>query len=292
MKLKPVIKDSIELLIKKPKLIQAAFLMTFGNTVMYIFLIAWLFNSVIETKEGLWINISETFIYLFNTIQDLNIMGVIIGFIFIVLIGYFFIYPVSEATLIYAMQEDWKNISKSFNKGLKKFFPMLEFRSLSTFFGIYATFTVMMRLRAMWVLDSIVIKPIIIIWLLSSLFAIIFRPYFKFYIVLRDVPLFDAMKQSVLLTLGNFRLTLKALFFEFFFLSRFLISVILIVILPLGLMYGAITFGLIEYRGIEILLRSIVWILLLLTVYLNSIFQTFLINFWSRIFEKAEENLA
>ncbi len=289
--LKSLIKDSLELLIKKPKLIQAAFLMTFGHTIIYIFFITYFFNSVIKMKYNSWIDTSAALIYLFNKIQELNITGVIIGFILIAVIGYFYVYPVGEATLIYAMKEEGRNLSKSLNQGLKKFFHMLEYRSLSTFLGIYTIITVIVRLRVMGILDSIIIKPIIIIRILSSCFTIIFRPYLKFYVVLKDVPVFDAMKKSVLLTLGNFRLTLKALLIEFLFMIRFLISAILIVIIPLGLMYGAITFWLIEYRGIEIILRSIIGILLLIIVYLNSIFEAFLINFWQHIFERAEKNL-
>ncbi|MBO4204359.1 hypothetical protein J5893_06225 [bacterium] len=94
----------------------------------------------------------------------------------------------------------------------------------------------------MGILESIIIKPIIIIRLISSLFTIIFRPYLKFYVVLKDIPVFDAMKKSVLLTLGNFRLTLKALCMDFFFMGKLFLNAILIAILPIGVFYGAVTF--------------------------------------------------
>ena len=54
--------------------------------------------------------------------------------------------------------------------------------------------------------------------------------------------LFDAMKKSVLLTLGNFRLTLKALCMDFFFMGKLFLNAILIAILPIGVFYGAVTF--------------------------------------------------
>ena len=291
MTLKSTIKDSISLLIKKPKLIHAAFLMTFGHTIVYVFFIAYFFNSIISMQYNAGINVSEALIYIFNTIQELNILAVIITFILIALIGYFYIYPVAEATLISTMKEWGNNLAKALNQGLKKFFYMLEYRSLSAFLGVYTIITVTIRLRVMGILESIIIKPIIIIRLISSLFTIIFRPYLKFYVVLKDIPVFDAMKKSVLLTLGNFRLTLKALCMDFFFMGKLFLNAILIAILPIGVFYGAVTFWLIEYKAVEIILRSIVWIALLLITYLNSIYEAFLINFWYHIFETAEERM-
>lgn len=289
--LKSIIKDAIELLIKKPKVIQAAFLMTCGHTIVYIFFITYFFNSVIKMKYNSGIDASTALIYLFNKIQEFNITGVIMSFVLAAVIGYFYVYPVGEATLIYAVQQEGNNISKSFNQGIKKFFKMLEYRSLSTFLGIYTIITVIIRLRVMGILDSIIIKPIITIRMLSAFFTIIFWPYLKFYVVLKEIPVFDAMKKSVLLTLGNFRLTLKALIVEMIGMMRLVIIAVLSAMVPLGLMYLAINTGMMEYRGIEIFLRTITGAILLAIVYLNSIFEAFLISFWQKVFEKAEKNL-
>ncbi|GHW02523.1 hypothetical protein AGMMS50249_3090 [candidate division SR1 bacterium] len=285
------IRDSLTFITKSPKLIKVAFLMTFGHTVAYVYLIAYFFNSAVRIKYNAGADTSSILLYLFNTIQNLNLWGLIIIFVLIVLVGYFWIYPVGEATLIHGIKEEGSSLSKSLNQGFKNFFSMLEYRSMSSFLGIYTIITVIVRLWVMGILESFVIKPIIGIWLICSLFTIFFRPYLKYYIVIDNDSPFDAMKNSVMLTLGNIKLTFKGVITEQLLMLRYFLAIIVVIAVPVLLLIGAVKAGIIDYRWVEAIIWSIVGLLLLIIVYMNGIFETFLTKYRYEIFKKAEKNL-
>jgi len=73
------------------------------------------------------IELSEAIIYLINKIQEFNILGLIISFIAIIIIGNFLLYPIGEAALIYGVKDHEKANSSAIGKGTRKFFMMLEF---------------------------------------------------------------------------------------------------------------------------------------------------------------------
>ncbi|MDR0607399.1 MAG: hypothetical protein LBG52_03415 [Candidatus Peribacteria bacterium] len=289
--IKAIIKDSITLLLANPKLIRVAFFMTFGHSIYYIYLITYFFNGSIKMKYEAGIDTSAALIYLFNTIQHLNIRWVIAAFIFIVLIGNFRIYPIGEASIIYYIKAEKRKLTSAIHQGLKKFFPMLEFQALGSFLGIYTIITITTRMRVMGILDNIIIKIILAIWIFLSLFTIFFRPYIKYYIVVHNLPVFDAFKKSVLLTIGNIGLTFKGVIFEMLLTLRFFINAGIMVGIPLGLIYIAVFFKIIDHTRVESLIRIIAGLLLLFVTYINGIFEAFFTSYRYKIFQEAEKNL-
>lgn len=285
------IQHSISLLLKNPKLIRVAFLMTFGHTIAYVYLIAYFFNGSIRMKYDVGVDTSSFLIYMFNTIQKLDVWRIIILFVLIILVWYFWIYPVGEASIIYSVKENGGNLSKALHQWFKKFFHMLEYRSMNSFLWVYTIVTVAIRLWVMGVLNSFIIKPVLVIWCICSLFTIIFWPYFKYYIVLEDCSPFDAMVKSVMLTLGNIRLTLKGLFYQLCLTIRFFIVVILLMVIPIWLLYGAVKTGIIANSFVEWIVWSLLGLLLLFIVYLNGMFEAFMASFWYKLFQQAEKNL-
>lgn len=237
------------------------------------------------------VDTSEAMLYLFNTVQELNIRRIIIAFLLIVLIGYFWIYPIGEATIIYSIKDEGKKLSSAIHKGLKKFFPMMEYKALGSFLGMYTIITITTRMRVMGILDNIVIKAILILRGLLSLFTIFFWNYIKYYIVVYDLPVFDAFKKSVSLTVLNLGLTFKGVIFEIFLTLRFFINAAVLVGIPLGLIYIAVYFNIIEHAWVETLIWVITLLLLLAITYINGIFEAFFTGYRYKIFQEAEKNM-
>lgn len=116
------IQHSISLLLKNPKLIRVAFLMTFGHTIAYVYLIAYFFNGSIRMKYDVGVDTSSFLIYMFNTIQKLDVWRIIILFVLIILVWYFWIYPVGEASIIYSVKEMEEIYQKRCTSDLRNFF--------------------------------------------------------------------------------------------------------------------------------------------------------------------------
>ena len=289
--IKSIIKETITTLLSKPKLIRLAFLMTFGHTIYRTYLVTYFLNYILRERYESGVELSNALVYIINKIQEFDIRGFIISFVLIILIGNFLLYPIGEASLVYYMQDNAKKLSSSISKGIRKFFVMFEFNGLWFAFGMYTIITIVIRLRMMGILDNIILKILMIIWGIIVTFATFFRPYARYYIVIKNLNVFDALKKSIYLTMNNISLTFKGVIFEMLLFGRFIINTLLVIAVPLTLIYIAIFFNIIEYTRIETIIRISTGIMIILIAYINGIFEAFFTNYRYRIFEEAEKNL-
>ena len=88
------------------------------------------FNTIISNQYAKGLDISETLLYVFNKIQEFNIVGFIVTFIIIVIIWNVWIYPIGEGSMVYALNSEDHKLTPAITKGLKKFFVMLKFEGL------------------------------------------------------------------------------------------------------------------------------------------------------------------
>ena len=289
--IKAIIKNSIALLLRKPNLIRIAFFTTFGHTIYRTYLIIYFINNILRMRYETGIELSEAIIYLINKIQEFDILGFTITFIAIITIGNFLLYPIGEAALIYGTKDHEKKGSSAISQGIKKFFVMLEFNGLGFAFGLYTFITIIIRIRIMGLLSNIILQIILGMWGLMVLFAIFFRPYTKYYIVTKNLKVFDAIKKSIYLTISNFWLTIKGAIFEFVLFFRFILNACIVVAVPLFLIYLAVFFNIIDNAWVEGIIRITTGIIVILIAYINSIFEAFFTSYRYQLFEKAEENI-
>jgi len=130
-------------------------------------------------------------------------MGFIVTLIIVIIIRSVRIYPIGEASIIYHIKNEGKHIASSISKGMKKFFVMLEFNGLGFAFGLYTLITVIGRLRMMGILDNTILQIVIGLRGFLVLFATFLRPYTKYYIIEKDLGVFDAIKKSIYLAMNN-----------------------------------------------------------------------------------------
>ena len=265
--------------------------MTFGHTIYRTYLVTYFLNFALRERYESGVELSSAIVYIINKIQEFDILGFIISFVIIVIIGNFLLYPIGEASLIYYIQENGKKLSSSISKGMRKFFVMFEFNGLGFAFGIYTIFTIIIRLRLMGILDNLILQILIIIRGLIVAFATFFRPYTKYYIVTKNLNVFDALKKSIYLSISNLSLTFKGVIFEMLLFGRFIINTLLVIAVPLALIYIAIFFNIIEYAWIETIIRICTGLMILLISYINGIFEAFFTNYRYKIFQEAEKNL-
>ncbi|MDR2191128.1 MAG: hypothetical protein LBP53_08445 [Candidatus Peribacteria bacterium] len=289
--IKSIVKDSILLLLSKPKLIRISFFTTFGHTIYRSYLVAYFFNYILNQRYEAGIQLSNAFVYLITKVQELNMRGFIISLLIIVIIGNFLIYPIGEAAITYAVQDKGNKLAGAITKGIKKFFVMLEFNGLGFAFGFYTVITIIIRIRMMGILDNIMLQIILLIRGIIVILANIFRPYTKYYIISQDLGVFDAIKKSIYLTMTNFSLTVKGFLFEIMLMGRFFLNAFIAIALPLGLIYIAIFFNIINNALVEGIIRISAVAMLLVISYLNGIFEAFFTNYRYQLFQEAEKKL-
>ncbi|MEI7478488.1 MAG: hypothetical protein WCJ81_08735 [bacterium] len=75
-------------------------------------------------------------------------------------------------------------------------------------------------------LDNFFIIIFLVLWAIIILFASLFLPYARFYIVLEDLPPFDAMKKSMSTSLEHFSLTSRGAMLQYALSARFIINML------------------------------------------------------------------
>ncbi len=204
----------------------------------------------------------------------------------ILAVWYFILPPIGEAALIYYLSMTEKRGSASLGKGFSQFFPMFEYNGLISFFTMLPYFIILSRFWMLDLLDNFLVVTFMVLRGIIILFASIFLPFTKYFIVIEDAKPFDAMKKSMNLALANLWLVTRAAFLQYALSLRFIINILLFLGLPLLILYTATAFDVTQWGPVAtiiILVSIAVW---LLTAYINGIIEAFFITLRYRLFEE------
>lgn len=276
---KKILQSSSQALLSRPKIIRLAFFTLVFFSIVRLYYLVYYFNTILIWKYETGVQISDALMYFITTLNEHHAIGTIIVAILIIIIGYLWLYPIGQASVIYALHEPEKSNFSAFSKGLGRFFPMLEYGGLSIPFGLFTFCTVVLRLYLIDVLGNFVVDILIGIRGIMVLFASVFRSYAKVIITLDGVQVFDAIKKSTKVAFLNLGLSIKLMFVEFLLLFRFLITGALIVGIPLGLVYVAVRLNILDNGFVEGMIWIIAGALLLILSYINCIIETFFLTY-------------
>jgi hypothetical protein len=157
--------------------------------------------------------------------------------------------------------------------------------------GLYSVGTYTIRLGMMDLLGNTILRIILIMWWSIALFIAFFAPYVKYFITTENLSVFDAFKKSISLTVANFWLTAKGVLFEMLLFIRFFINAFIVIAVPLGLVFLAVHFNIIENARIENTIRIITLLVILIIAYINAIFEAFFTTYRYNIFQEAKKRL-
>ena len=287
--LKDIVKETVKILIDRPRIIRLALLTSYSYTFYQIYWIVYFINWLVNIKYNSWVDISNALIYFVNAIQRFNILWLIIlvAAIFILWISIF--WPIWRQALLYSVDNPNMRTATAFVKWWKKWWIMAEFGWVNMWWlSMRSVFIFVVRFWMLWYLNNIVVKLVFIIWIFCVIIKIVLWPYVNYYIVLRNCSAWDAVIKSMALSLANFWLTLRWLLRQAIIRWRFLLNSCVIVWIPIVLMIIAIQFDLINYSSIEIAIRILVSIWILIFIYLEAVFKAFDYTYRYKIFLEAE----
>lgn len=282
---KKILQASAQALLSRPKIIRLAFFTLVCFSIVRLYYIIYYFNTILIWKYESGVPISDALVYFITTLNEHHAIWTIIVAVIIIIVGYLWLSPIGQASVIFALREPEKSNFSAFSKGIGRFFPMLEYGGLSIPFGLFTFCTVLLRLYLIDVLENTLVDILIGIWGIMVLFASIFWSYAKVIIVLDGVQVFDAIKKSTKLAFMNLGLSMRLMLVEVLLLLRFLVTGAFIVGIPVGLVYIAVWLNLLNNTLVE----SVIWVisgtLLLIMAYINCIIETFFLTYWYQAYQ-------
>ncbi len=287
--LKEIVKETVKILINRPRIIRLALLTSYSYTFYQIYWIIYFVNWLVNIQYNSWFDVSNALIYFVNAIQRFNILWLIIvvAIIFILWISIF--WPIWRQALLYAIDDENMRTWTAFIKWWKKWWIMAEFGWVNMWWlSMWSVFIFAVRFWMLWYLNNPVIMAVFIIWISCVLGKIVLWPYVNYYIVLRNCSAWDAVIKSMWLSLGNFWLTLRWLLRQAIIRWRFLLNSCIVIWVPVVIMIIVIQFDWIDNSAIEALTWILVSIWILIFIYLEAIFKAFDYTYRHKIFLEAE----
>jgi len=223
--IKQIVKESVKILIDRPRIIRFALLTSYAYTMYQIYWIIYFINWIVNIQYNSWVDISNALIYFVNAIQRFNIIWIIIAIILVFIIWISIFWPIYRQSLLYSIDDPNISSGKAFIKWWKKWWVMAEFWWVNMWWlSMRSVFIFVVRFRMLWYLNNPVIIAVFIIRITCVIAKIVLWPYVNYYIILRDCSARDAVIKSMKLTFSNIWLTLKGLFKQAIIRCRFLLN--------------------------------------------------------------------
>ncbi len=287
--LKQIVKETIKILIDRPRIIRLALLASYSYTFYQIYWIVYFINWLVNIQYNSWFDVSNALIYFVNAIQRFNIIWLIIGIAIVFLLWIWIFWPIWRQAVIYSIDNEKMGSSTAMVKWWRKWWVMAEFWWVNMWWlSMWSVFIFLVRFRMLWYLNNPVIIAVFTVWVLCVLTKILFWPYVNYYIVLKDYSAWDAVIRSMSLTLSNFWLTIRWLLRQAVIRCRFFLNSAVVIWIPFLLMFLMVQFNIIDNSLIEIIARVLISIWLLIFIYLEAVFEAFDYTYWYKIFLEAE----
>jgi hypothetical protein len=287
--LKQIVKETVKILLNKPRIIRLALLTSYSYTFYQIYWILYFINWLVNIKYNSWVDISNALIYFVNAIQRFNILRLIIAIAVIFILWISIFWPIWRQALLYSIDNPNMRTSTAFVKWWKKWWIMAEFWWVNMWWlSMWSVFIFAVRFRMLWYLTNPVIIAVFCIWIFCVLAKIVLWPYVNYYIVLKDYSAWDAVIKSMSLALWNLWLTIRGLLRQLIIRCRFLLNSCIAIWIPVIIMIFCVQMDLIDNSIIEILSRILVSIWILIFIYLEAIFKAFDYTYRYKIFLEAE----
>lgn len=281
---KEILQSSVRTLLERPKIIRLAFLTLFCFSIVRLYYIIYYFNNILIWKYESGVQISDALMYFITTLNEHHALITVIIALIVIVVWYLRLYPIGQASIVYALHEPKNSNLTSFMKWMNRFFPMLEYGWLSIPFWLFTFATVIIRIYLMDIYDNAVVQAMIWIWWIIVVLATTLWQYAQIIIALEGCQVFDAIKKSTKVAASNIVLSFKLMLVELLLLFRFFIIWAIIVWIPLGLVYIAVWLDILDNSFVEGIIWVVCWGLLLVLGYINCIIEAFFITYWYKAY--------
>lgn len=280
--------NSYQNLIEDTKLIRLATITTIIHSIIFVLYVLYQSYFFITSLEWSSSSFSHFQVYLEFIFWNTSMTVYFISILIILVIWYFLLPPVAEATLIYYIDSKNKSWSLSLSKWFMKFFVMFEYSGLFSLFTFFIFIVAYSRVYVMWIHSNPFVAAIFVIWFLIIVWVSILLPYVKFIIVLENKWVMDAIKESINYTIKNMRLTLRFVYISYLLHLRFLLNILMILWIPAVLIYLSFRFWYDNQDYLRTWIYIVIVLLLLMTAYINGIIEAFFTGCWYQVYQNVK----
>ncbi|PZM85556.1 hypothetical protein DLH72_02080 [Candidatus Gracilibacteria bacterium] len=226
---------------------------------------------------------------------DLGKEVLIAGIIFLVF--YFLLTPIFEAGLVKYIHIKYKggDISKSeaFGQGLYKFLQTFEYNNMFSEFKLLSILNGYLFVIRFTGIEYIKIVSYIFLFLL--VFGIIINilfSYAKFFLILEDKNVFQAVGESTKLTILNPKTTIKLFFLIFALNLRVIINFLVFLIFPI-IIVSAITYISMKFLlFVTVLVTIVLFVIIILFMgYLTAVLDVFKVSLWYHAYDYGKKKM-
>lgn len=280
---KPVITNSIDQMSSDPNIVRLTFLTTFFHSMIVTLLIVLNTNKLFVqyTQKGSDLGKIPQFL-----VDQINGHNVILWFIFIVVILfllYSIVYPIGQSAVIHYLHHK-KSIRDSLQASFRCFYPMFEFWFVG---AIFSPITFLFFAFKFFILDwSRGFLPffLFVLWIIIISTANALKIYTRYFIVLHKLPLYESIRNSVLLASKSFKETKKYMTMQTWLLISFSLNFVLIIGLPLLLIHFALLYDAISFWYIRWFVYILFFLLVIAGAYMSSFIRSFFVYYRYDIF--------
>ena len=256
-------------LVNNSKLTKLTLFTLFAHSLIFVFIIIYNTYFYVENEFNLHTS-NEVIEYIFTLFQFNNIGRISIWLWIFLFFWYFVLSPIGECAIVDHLHNNHK-MSKSLTFGFHNFHHIAKFDWMVFFFGVIIFLNILSKVFV-YELDNAFVLGLLFIWFLMVVFATVLLQYAKTIIIIEWVPVFEAIKQSIGMSLENLSFTIKLVWISFLFNLRLLFNVFFILWIPLAAIFlFQMLGGLWGFADIVVYILFF-WLLLFLA-YINTLIE-------------------
>jgi len=288
-----IIKKALELIINDDKIKKYYFIPWLFSIIFLTILLV--YQSIYTYVELFW-NKDKALQVILKFFHSQYAFEIIIWAIIFILL-YIVVIPLFEWWLIKYIdkKESWNkcDCSENLSHWLMRFLPLFQYNNMFSEFKFMAVvngYLFMLRflwLEYIWALNYV----FFILLIFSSIINILFA-YSKYFIVIENKHMFEAISASSKLAIYNLWTTIKLYLFMFVLNIRIIINFLVFLLFPVWIisLISIITWKIFIAITIWALSLIFIWFILFLW-YLNSVLEVFKISIWYYWYKSAKERI-
>lgn len=287
---KNIVKNSIKEMNNDTKIIRRTRITTFFHSLIVILILIINLNTLFAKnyQDGLYVG--KVAQYFIQELGQNHIISITILISIVLFLAYSIIYPIGQGAIIYYLHTTPKNMRLALQKGRKAFFPMFEFSFISL---ITSPVVLLLLAFKLLLIDGNTSRTVLItltIWLIGINIFNPLKAYTRYFIMLEKMPLYEAFKASFTIRKKQPKTTSKYMRVQTVLLLHFSFNLILIIGIPFGAIYFAITTNTIQYPGVRAIIYGIFACMIIFGSYISAIIRAFFVYYRYELF-KVEKNI-
>lgn len=241
----------------------------FAHSLISVFLIIYNTYYYIENQFNLHTS-NEVLSYIMNLFQFDSIGRTAVWIWLFLFIGYFVLSPIWESTIVHYLHHNNK-LRSSLGFGFENFHYIAKFDGMVFIFGFIIFLNILSKVFLNGMNNALVLS-FMFIWLLLVLFVTFFFQYAKTIIILEKIPVFEAVKKSIALSIEHFWVTSKFVLISILFNLRLIFNILFLIGIPLAAIVLLQFFGVVGVFADTVVYILFFWLLLFLA-YINTLIE-------------------